>query len=162
MQLSAVIAQHLRGVFFGGNWTASNLKNQLLDVDWKMATAELPNLNSIVVLTYHIGYFVGVQLEVVRGGPLEGSDTLSFDHPPIENQADWENMCSGIFSNAEALAEAVGQLSDEQLSADFVNPKYGTYYANIVGMIEHTHYHLGQIALIKKLAATNKQKESQK
>ncbi|HAI83731.1 MAG TPA: DUF1572 domain-containing protein, partial [Chitinophagaceae bacterium] len=27
----------------------------------------------------------------------------------------------------------------------------GTYYRNILGLIEHTHYHLGQIALIKKI-----------
>jgi hypothetical protein len=31
------------------------------------------------------------------------------------------------------------------------NAKYGNYYRNLHGIIEHTHYHLGQIVLIKKL-----------
>ena len=33
----------------------------------------------------------------------------------------------------------------------FVKPEYGNYYRNLHGLIEHTHYHLGQVALIKKL-----------
>jgi hypothetical protein len=28
--------------------------------------------------------------------------------------------------------------------------KYGNYYRNIHGIIEHIHYHLGQIVLIEK------------
>jgi len=31
------------------------------------------------------------------------------------------------------------------------NGKYGNYFRNIVGVIEHIHYHLGQIVLIKKI-----------
>ena len=34
--------------------------------------------------------------------------------------------------------------------------KYGTYYRNFHGLIEHAHYHLGQIVLIKKLVAASK------
>ena len=33
----------------------------------------------------------------------------------------------------------------------FADEKYGHYYRNLHGIIEHTHYHLGQIVLIKKL-----------
>ena len=34
---------------------------------------------------------------------------------------------------------------------EFFHEKYGNYYRNLHGVIEHAHYHLGQIALIKKM-----------
>ena len=34
--------------------------------------------------------------------------------------------------------------------------KYGNYFRNLTGIIEHLHYHLGQIVLIKKLIAEGK------
>ena len=37
------------------------------------------------------------------------------------------------------------------MSAYFGNEKYGTYYENIQGVIEHLHYHLGQIVVVKKI-----------
>jgi len=42
-------------------------------------------------------------------------------------------------------------LPESKLSETFLDEKYGNYYRNIHGIIEHTHYHLAQIVLIKKL-----------
>ena len=35
MNLPFQIAKHFREVYFGGNWTSSNLKDNLADVDWQ-------------------------------------------------------------------------------------------------------------------------------
>jgi hypothetical protein len=43
------------------------------------------------------------------------------------------------------------QLADSILSEDFTDKKYGSYYRNIIDIIEHMHYHLGQIAILKKI-----------
>ena len=48
----------------------------------------------------------------------------------------------------------IAQLPDSRLEAIFVEEKYGTWFRNIHGLIEHTHYHLGQIAIIKKMYRT--------
>lgn len=109
------------------------------------------DLNTIAVLTYHIGYFVTVALQVLKGGPLEGNDKFSFDHPPIESQEDWENMYHKTLEEAEAMCELIRALPDTTLFEPFTDDKYGNYYRNMLGIIEHTHYHLGQIALIKKI-----------
>jgi len=45
----------------------------------------------------------------------------------------------------------IEQLPEAKLGEIFSEEKYGTYYRNIHGIIEHTHYHLGQIVLIKKI-----------
>ncbi len=43
------------------------------------------------------------------------------------------------------------QLPEHKLWEDFTDKKYGNYYRNFHGIIEHSHYHLGQIVLIKKI-----------
>jgi len=40
------------------------------------------------------------------------------------------------------------------LTDDFTDEKYGTYQRNLIGILEHSYYHLGQIVLIKKLLKT--------
>jgi len=151
MNASTNIAKHFREVFFGGNWTVSNLKEQLADVTWQEATTQVYSLNTIATLTYHIGYFVTVVLKVLQGGPLDGNDKLSFDHPPINSQEDWQNLIDKTLAEAETFTALVAQLPESRLWEDFTDPKYGIYYRNIHGIIEHTHYHLGQIAIIKKI-----------
>lgn len=148
---STEIAKHLREVFFGGNWTWSNLKEQLSDVSWEEALEQRYGLNNIATLTYHIGYFVDVQVKVLKGGPLVGKDSESFTHPAIESVADWTSMKESILNAAESLASEVEQLDDQQLWEDFTDTKYGIYYRNLSGLIEHSHYHLGQISWMKKI-----------
>ncbi len=145
------IAKHLRDVHFGGNWTWSNYKEQLSDVNYKQATEKREGINSIATLTYHATYYVQVQLKVLQGGTLDAKDELSFVHPPFESQDDWNKFLDEIWSTAEQTAKAIEQLPDSKLSENFYAEKYGNYYRNLTGMIEHLHYHLGQIAIIKKI-----------
>lgn len=151
MNHTAHIAKHFRDVHFGGNWTWSNMKDNLEDVTWQQATTQVQSFNTIAVLTYHISYFVTAVTDVLEGRPLTSSDKLSFSHPPIESQEDWENMLDGIWKSAEHCALLIEQLPEEKLWEIFVEEKYGNYYRNLNGLIEHTHYHLGQIAIIKKM-----------
>jgi hypothetical protein len=53
MNLTAQIAKHIRDVHFGGNWTCSNLKDNLADVTWQQATTKVRSFNTIVALVYH-------------------------------------------------------------------------------------------------------------
>ncbi|MDX1913481.1 MAG: DinB family protein [Saprospiraceae bacterium] len=151
MQLSTQIAKLLRDVHFGGNWTVSDLKTHLSDVTWQQATTKVHNFNTIAALSYHIHYYINILVKVLQGGPLEGKDIYSFDHPPIASQADWEALLEKCWADAETLAQLIEQMPEEKLFAPFFDGKYGNYYRNVHGVIEHAHYHLGQIVLIKKL-----------
>jgi uncharacterized damage-inducible protein DinB len=151
MSLTSQIAKHLREVHFGGNWTAVNLKETLADVTWQQATTKVHSFNTIAALVYHINYYVGVQLKVLQGQPLDAHDKFSFDLSPIQSQADWEKLLDKTWSDAEKFATLLEQLPDSKLQENFSEDKYGNYYRNLSGVIEHTHYHLGQIVLIKKL-----------
>jgi hypothetical protein len=151
MTISANIAKHFREVYFGGNWTVSNLKDNLKDVSWQDATKKIQSFNTIATLVFHIHYFVQVATKVLEGGPLDGKDELSFAHPSIHSQKDWNDFLNWVFSEGEKFALLVEKLPEEKLGENFTDPKYGIYYRNLHGIIEHTHYHLGQIALIKKM-----------
>ncbi len=145
------LAKHFRDVHFGGNWTCVNLKDTLNGVTWQQATTRVYDCNTIAVLVFHVNYYIEVQIKVLQGGALDAHDKYSFDCPPIESQQDWDNMLDKVWNDAETFAKLVEQLPESQLWENFVEEKYGTYYRNIQGIIEHTHYHLGQISLLKKI-----------
>jgi len=153
MNISQQIAKHINEVYFGGNWTCSNLKDQLQAVDLNIATTQISNLNTIATLAYHIHYFVLAQTEVLEGRTLNAKDALSFDHPTYETEEDWEQWKENIFKEAEHFIELIKDFPEEKLHDFFQEEKYGIKYRNFHGLIEHTHYHLGQIALLKKLIA---------
>jgi hypothetical protein len=151
MTLTAQIAKHLRDVHFGGNWTSVNLKDTLSDVTWQQATTKVHDFNTIATLLFHVNYYVGIVTKVLQGGPLEGNDKLSFAHLPIQSQEDWDSMLTNTWAEAETMASSIEHLPDSQLLEPFAGGKYGNYYRNLQGLIEPTHYHLGQMVLVKKL-----------
>ena len=152
MNISKKIAKYFKEVQLDGKWIANtNLKETLSDVTWQEATTKVYSLNTIAALVFHINYYVSAVLEVLQGGELNAHDKYSFDCPPIESQEDWEKLLNKAYADAEAYTEAVAELSEEKLFGDFADKKYGTYYRNLQGMIEHSYYHFGQIVLIKKI-----------
>jgi uncharacterized damage-inducible protein DinB len=153
-RLTTQLATHWRQVHNGGNWTGVNLKDTLQDISLEEATRKTGDLNTIAVLVFHINYYVGAVLQVLKGGPLEASDKYSFNLPPIENEEAWQELLRKTFTEAEALAAALETLNGEELFQPFADGKYGNGYRNVLGLIEHTHYHLGQISLLKKFIRT--------
>lgn len=152
MSTTSQLAKRFREVLLDGKWIANtNFKEQLLDVTWEQATTKIDSLNTIVMLTFHIDYYIAGLVNVFEGGDLEIKDKFSFDLLPIESQQEWENLLNKLWQDSEKFATLLKQMPDSKLDEVFVNEKYGTYLRNIDGMIEHAYYHLGQITLIKKL-----------
>ncbi|WP_343707793.1 DUF1572 domain-containing protein [Flavobacterium sp.] len=151
MKNTTEIANRFREVILNGTWIANtNFKDQLENLDWKIAVSPIQNLNTIAILAQHIHYYINGINQVFNGGTLDIKDKFSFDFPPIRSQEQWNNFLTKFWNDAEAFASFVEQMPDENLDAVFVDAKYGTYKRNIEAMIEHSYYHLGQIVLIKK------------
>lgn len=148
---SSSIAKHFREIHFGGNWTSVNLRDTLADVTWQEATMKQRSFNTIAAITFHIHYFADAVLQVLEGGPLDAHDKFSFDHPPITSDADWQRMLDQIWADAERFATMVEQITEGRLQSNLADPKYGTWYRNLHGIIEHAHYHMGQVVILKKL-----------
>ncbi len=151
MTITQQTAKHLRDIHFGGNWTTTNLKDVLSNVTWEEATTQVDDFNSIATLTYHTTYYVSALLDVLEGNPLNAKDELSFLCPEINSESGWKSIQGGAWEKAEKAASLIEQLTVEQLEVDFTDKKHGSFYRNIHGIIEHLHYHLGQIVILKRI-----------
>jgi uncharacterized damage-inducible protein DinB len=151
MSLTKQIAKQFRELYWGGNWTGVSLKENLADVDWQQATTNVYSLNTIAALIHHMNFYVDALITVLRGEALTASDKYSFEHPAILSSNDWNKLLDKTWNEAEQFATMVEQMPEGRLWETFSDGKYGNYYRNIQGVIEHAHYHLGQIALIKKI-----------
>lgn len=151
MKISTQLAKHLREVYQGGNWTYSTFKDVLKGIDWQQATTQIGSLNTIALLVYHSGYYIERTTKVLQGHPLEAGDKLSFMAPEIKNEAQWQALVQKAYDDVERCASLIEKLPDSIWGEIFADKKYGSYYRNFHGMIEHCHYHLGQIAIIKKV-----------
>ena len=151
MDHSAKLSKHFKAVHFGGNWSDSNLKEVLIDVTLEEALTKIGSLNTILALTFHLKYYVDGVLSVLEGGALTIRDKFSYDHPDLKDEHEWQAFLEEFWEAANRFGQQVGMLNPLQIEADFSDPKYGDYFSNILGIIEHQHYHLGQIVLLKKL-----------
>jgi len=151
MNVAEQIAKQLRAVYFGGNWTGVNVKDTLKNVTWEQATTKVYSFNTIATLVFHTSYYINTVTKVLHGEPLNSKDEESFIHAPILSQQEWENLLNKTYADVESFATLIEQLPENKLWETFVAEKYGNYYRNLTGIIEHSHYHLGQIVLIKKM-----------
>jgi hypothetical protein len=157
--ITSEIAKLLRAAYFGENWTGSYFKQHLDGVTWEQATKQVDSLNTIAILVYHTGYYITGVSRVLQNKPLDIKDEYSFNIPLIDSEEAWQDLLKKTYESAENFAKLIENLPDSKLTETFVSEKYGTYYRNLHGIIEHLHYHLGQIVLIKKLLSSSDREE---
>ena len=153
LTLPQQLAHQFRTAYFGTNWTERNLRELLSDVTLEQALTPVRDLNTIAVLVFHIHYYTQAQLAVLRGEPLTASDKYAFTPPPLRTEKDWQRLLKTTWTEADTYIDLLAQLPEARMTEYFADEKYGTYYANIQGNLEHLYYHLGQIASLKILIA---------
>ncbi len=151
MNIPQHIAKHIRELHRGTNFTWSNLEYTLTDVNVEEASKKIYGLNTIARLTYHINYYVRANIRVLEEGVLDAHDKFSFDHPLLSSENDWKKMVHQVLKDGDRFSDLVKNLPEEKLTEIFLEEKYQDYYHNLVGVVEHAHYHLGQIVIIKRI-----------
>ncbi|NLP58090.1 DinB family protein [Lutibacter sp. B1] len=152
MELTKILVIRLNEILLDGKWvTGTNIKNEIIDLDWRKATMKIDSLNSIADITFHIDYYIAGVLNFFENGKLEIKDKYSFDSKPINSQKDWKDLIDKFCDDSEKFVKVVRNMTDKELEKTFADEKYGTILRNINVIIEHSYYHLGQIILIKKL-----------
>ena len=151
------LANRFREVLLNGTWIANtNYKDQLTGLDWEIATTKIENLNTIAALAQHIHYYIAGVSSVLKGGDLTIKDAYSFNFPPITSQLEWQLFLNKFWEESEQFALLIEQMPKDKLDNKFVKEAYGSYHRNIIGIIEHCYYHLGQIVLIKRMIKNKK------
>lgn len=150
MSLSEKLALQVEQVYFGGNWSVSSVFEQIEPLSFLQSQGRLPKSHSIFELFYHLHYFVNAQLDVLQNKPLTAKDSESFNVPLISSDEAWNAYKQEVWKDARAYIQSIQSKPDGFWNEHFVDVKYGIWYRNVSGCIEHIHYHLGQIALIRK------------
>jgi hypothetical protein len=146
------IADQLRRAFAGDPWHGPALRDLLNGVTAEQANARpMGRAHSIWELTLHIELWARAALETVQGAPLPKLYGTEKDWPPVKNtgEAAWTDAMASLFGTGENLAQAVEGFADEGLGNTVPGRQYDFYYL-LHGVVQHSLYHGGQIALLKK------------
>jgi hypothetical protein len=131
MSISKEIAKQINEVHFGGNWTDSNLKDQLSDLSWEEANISVYSFNTIATLVFHMNYYITRAIHVLNGRPLIAKDIGSFNHVPINSPEARKLAQQKNWEEARVLKMLIETMPDEQLWKEFAEKKYGNYYRNL-------------------------------
>ena len=152
------IADQLRRAFDGEAWHGPSLSEVLAGVNAKQAQARpLANAHSIWELVLHLQTWTQAGIDALKGVPMPASAPPEVDFPPPpdvsgqKSPADklWTNDVQALFRTGQLLREAVESLDDRKLDEIVPGRKYKFYFL-FHGIVQHTLYHAGQIALLKK------------
>lgn len=151
MKITSLIAQQLIEVHEGNNWTDVNLADTLKDVNAEEA-AMLTNAspNTIASLLHHITFWNRLMIKRMQGIDVFVDDKNGYDVPPIQTEEDWQQLQIDNNLSAHELAAAIAAFDENALFESLILGG-STAYKNLYGTIEHVHYHLGQIVILKKL-----------
>jgi len=150
MNIKQHIAHHLVEVHRGGNWTDVSIAGTLKDVSWQQALMITPfSPNSIAMLLHHITYWN--RIVALRGQNTEPeiNESNGMNAPLLTSAEAWDELKKDNIYSAEELATIVEGYDIGSLYNPIL-PGYSSAYKNFQGQVEHVHYHLGQIVMIKK------------
>ena len=151
MKITDQIAQHLLDVHYGNNWTEVNIAQTLQNIHLKEAlTVTASSPNTLASLLNHISYWNRVMISRIEGFEIQIPASNGFDHPTLHDENDWIDLQNQNLISARDLAAAIREINDDDLFNPIL-PGYPSYYKSLHGAIEHVHYHLGQMVIIKNL-----------
>lgn len=146
------IADQLRRAFAGDAWHGPPVRDLLTGVTAEQAVKRpLPTAHTIWELVVHIDLYVQAACEAAQGTPMPRWYGTEGDWPSIDDRSAtaWAGTTDRLFQNAERLADTVGSFSDARLEETVPGRDYNFYYL-FHGIIQHSLYHGGQIAMLRR------------
>lgn len=144
------IGDQLRRAYEGQAWHGPSLKELLSDVTAEQAAARpIAGAHSIWETVLHISAWeegVRRRLEGVRA-----ELSTEEDWPPVSDRSEaaWLRALETLEANHLRLREALKGLDDARLNEPIVDGM-SSVYGTLHGVIQHSLYHAGQIALLKR------------
>jgi len=141
------IADQVRRAFTGEAWHGASLRELLEGITADEARAHpLPSAHSIWELILHIDIYTHAAVESTRGIPIAKFWESKGDW--LAPDGSWEAAQNQAFENAERLAQAIEGFTDARLLEIVPGRSYDFYFL-FHGIIQHSLYHAGQIAILK-------------
>ena len=150
------IADQLRRAFTGDPWHGSPLRDLLAGVSAEQAGIRpLPSAHTIWELVLHIEIYVNAAIEAMQGIPMPRLFGTEQDWPGVVDSSTtvWSEAVDRLFRSADWLADAIERFTDAPLQDTVPGRDYDFYYL-FHGIVQHSLYHGGQIAMLKKAVST--------
>jgi uncharacterized damage-inducible protein DinB len=145
------IRQQLERAFTGGAWHGPGVLELLENVTATQAASRpIAGAHSIWELVLHIKAWEDAVRRRLLGDRAELSDEE--DWPPANDtsNAAWAQALTALRQGNEELINAL-HLAETKLDEPILEGMTSTY-ANLHGVVQHSLYHAGQIAILKKAA----------
>ncbi|SDG02496.1 DinB family protein [Chitinophaga filiformis] len=151
MNILTQIYTHLLDTLEGENWTDVNVMDSLKDITVQEATLKTKaSPNTIASLVNHLIYWNRVMIQRINGIKVNIPDINGFDVPSLTSEVEWTNLKNELVTSTHDLANAIKKVDESRLEEPIL-PDHSSTYKSLHGMVEHLHYHLGQIVILKKL-----------
>jgi hypothetical protein len=117
------------------------------------ASSRISTGHSIRELVLHITAWTDICRQRLAESPLPEATTEE-DWPPVEDldESQWRKDVESLFATEERLQEALGSFPESRLNSTVPGREH-SYYVMLQGGVQHSLYHAGQIAILKKLKA---------
>jgi hypothetical protein len=149
------IAGQLRRAFSGEAWHGPPLRDLVAGVTAIQAAARiLPTAHTVWELVLHIDLWAGIAFRATRGDPMPklygtGQDWTT---PLNGSEDEWSGAQGRLFETGERLARAIEAFDDARLNETVPGRDYDFYFL-FHGVVQHSLYHAGQIAILKRALA---------
>ena len=135
----------------GDAWYGYPVWTILQGIDAQCAAAQLiPGTHTIWQLVMHMEFWERVAVRRFSGrvAPDE-EDPGNFPATPAPDEAEWQKTLERLRLSNREFRQAIAQLEPSALDKNTPGSDR-TFRYELVGVIEHHIYHVGQIALLKK------------
>ena len=153
------IRNQFQRAFEGDAWHGPSVLSLLNGVTAEQAAAHpIPGAHSIWELTLHIAAWEDACRRRLQNDPAQLSDDENF--PPVNDTspAAWENAKAKLIDVHRRLLDAIAQVDDSRLDQPIMESKeipFSSVYVTLHGGVQHSLYHAGQIAILKKAVAAD-------
>jgi len=148
------IRDQFERAFDGEAWHGPSVQSLLNGVTAQQAAAHpIPGAHSIWELTLHIAAWEDACRRRLQGDPAQLADDENF--PPVTDstEAGWESAKQKLSDTHQRLLAVLTTIDDSRLNDPIIDSSeipFSTAYVTLHGGVQHTLYHAGQIAILKK------------
>ncbi|MGB8885188.1 MAG: DinB family protein [Candidatus Korobacteraceae bacterium] len=142
--------EHYDGVLSGEPWHGDPIWQILGGIPAEVAAARpWDGSHTIWEIVMHMTFWEGVATERLAGQRAGLAEELNFPAMPVVSEENWKQTLDQFRASNQKFRAALAKLDPARLD-ELTAAGKRTYYGEVHGVIEHTVYHAGQIALLKK------------
>lgn len=144
------IVDQLKRAFDGEAWHGPAIIEILDDIDAEAAAAHpLRTCHSIWELVLHVAAWERVIAKRIQGQAVTLSDDENFGHVSRTTDAAWREAVQSLVNSHNELIKIASGLTEARLSERVPGKDYDIRLM-LTGAVQHSAYHAGQIAILKR------------